>query len=396
MGTLAHSLAISEPQTASFFVKALTLTRFRSYAYQRLVCDARPVVLTGPNGAGKTNVLESLSFLSPGRGLRGVKLSDVTHQNFSRPQEASQPWGVHALLSAEELPLEIGTALDVSDGLERRVVSVNGEVIRPQTRLSEHLSVVWLTPVMDRLFHEGAPTRRRFLDRLVYGLFKDHASRVNRYEQAMRERTRLLKMGGTDRTWVAALEHRMAEEGSAISAARLDFVGRLNGLRSRGLSRFPSPYLEVAGDLEGWLSEGPALEAEERFMKALEETRRRDGEVGGASIGPHKSDLRIYFNDKERGAEYCSTGEQKALLLSLIMAAARLHGRDGVGTPLLLLDEVVAHLDEGRRASLFEEILTLKMQAWMTGTDTELFDHLGERVQHFQIENAMIHPANYK
>ncbi|MBL9029111.1 MAG: DNA replication/repair protein RecF [Caedimonas sp.] len=384
--------------TSSYGLTRLVLTDFRNYGSAQLTCDVRPVILTGPNGAGKTNILEAISFLSPGRGLRRAKLSEVTRNNeeSKKPEKEqnsslSWAWGIASTLSTPQGSWDIGTGLEIQEGKERRIVKIGGEILKSQTLLRDYVHVLWVTPQMDRLFQEGAATRRRFLDRLVYGLDSMHVTRVTRYEHYMRERSRLLKYGGADRHWFDALEARMSAEGVAISAARRQFIDHLLQAKAWTLGTFPQAELALAGQIESWLGAYSALETEEKFREVLKASRQQDRESGGVACGPHRSDFTVTYREKNRAAAFCSTGEQKALLISIVFAAARLQNLQGAGVPLMLLDEIVAHFDERRRAALFEEILSLKMQAWMTGTDIGLFTSFNNKVQYFRVENAMVH-----
>lgn len=379
------------PKVASGITR-LVLTGFRSYPSLKLECDTRPVVLTGQNGAGKTNILEALSFLSPGRGLRGVKLSEALYDPNLGVENRSLSWSVAASLETPYGMTDIGTGLDLRAGeAEKRLLRINREDMRSQAVLSEHLNVQWLTPQMDRVFSDGVTARRRFLDRLVYGLDPHHAGRVMRYDHVMRERLRLLKQGGiSQRAWLETLEAKMAESGVAIAAARLQTIDTLTQAKEWALGLFPKAALSIEGECETDLLERSALEAEERLQKRLAQSRGKDAESGRTSQGPHRSVLRVLYVEKNRPAEQCSTGEQKALLISIVMAASRLQALRGDQVPLLLLDEVVAHLDGERRRALFDEILNLKIQAWMTGTDSALFSEFGERIQHFKIAQGAL------
>lgn len=384
------------PGVARLAVTRLTLSDFRCYADARLETDRRPVVLTGPNGAGKTNLLEAVSFLAPGRGLRRATLAEV------RRREAGDgsAWAVNARLETPVGPVAIGTGSDPQAGEagSRRLVRIDGQAAPSQAALGAHVTLAWLTPQMDRLFIEGASGRRRFLDRLVFGFQPDHAGALSAYEQAMRDRSRLLKDerdGGrrADPAWLAALEEQMAGNAVAIAAARKEVVGRLMAAGDEGTlaeSPFPRATLAVEGTVEGWLDEMPALAAEERLKARLAEMRRVDAAAGGATEGPHRSDLAVRHRAKDMPAAQCSTGEQKALLIGIVLANARLLAAERGAAPLLLLDEVAAHLDRRRRAALFDEILALGTQAWLTGTDRELFAELGGRARFFGIEDARI------
>jgi len=352
------------------------------------------VVLTGPNGAGKTNLLEAISFLTPGRGLRRARLGDIHRRTGGDAAEAG--WAVAARLTTGAEPVEIGTGLalgadNVGDARTRRTIRIDGVDMPSQAALGEHIAALWLTPDMERLFTDGASGRRRFLDRLVFALDPAHSGRLSAYQRALRERARLLRDGDRpDGAWLDALEGAMVEKGVAIVAARAALVERLNAACSVGGGAFPAAGLALAGAVEDWLAEMPALDAEDRFRHALAAARLQDGATGGAAVGPHLSDLLVTHLARQEEAAQCSTGEQKALLISIVLANARLRRLDRGAMPLLLLDEVAAHLDEVRRAALFEEILTLGAQAWMTGTDAALFSALGGEAQFFRVEDARI------
>jgi len=371
-------------------VLALSLRDFRNYAELHLQLTAAPVVLTGANGAGKTNILEALSFLSPGRGLRRARLSEVVrHHGGSR-------WAVHAEITAAVGPISVGTGLaepaGADDSGERRIVRLNGEPAASANGLSEYLDVVWLTPQMDRLFVEGVSTRRRFMDRLVYGLDGGHARQVAAYERAMRERNRLLKTGGADPVWLAALESQMAEHGVAVAAARRDGLARIEAAMTLAAGPFPAARLTAQGGIEAWLVDMPALAAEERFRGLLAERRGYDREAGAAAEGPHRSDMAVWHAGKGQTAEQCSTGEQKALLIAITLANARLIRARRQMAPLMLLDEISAHLDARRREALYDELLALGGQVWLTGTDESLFAGLAGRAQFFGVADGVVAP----
>lgn len=374
-------------------VLSLRLRDFRNYAELHLRLNGAPVVLTGPNGAGKTNILEALSFLSPGRGLRRAKLSDVSRS------ESDAGWVAQADLASCVGPVAIGTGLAETgdeDSAERRVVRINGEPASSANGLVEYLDVVWLTPQMDRLFVEGLSTRRRFMDRLVYGLDGGHARQVAAYEKAMRERNRLLKNGssasGADPAWLAALESQMAEHGVAVAAARRDGLARIEAGMALATGPFPKARLAAQGTVETWLTEMPALAAEEKLRKLLAERRGIDREAGAATEGPHRSDMAVWHADKDQPAAQCSTGEQKALLIAITLANARLiRARRGIA-PLMLLDEVSAHLDGTRRRALYDELLGIGGQVWLTGTDEDLFEGLAGQAEFFTVSDGVVTP----
>jgi DNA replication and repair protein RecF len=371
---------------------SLGLRDFRNYAALKLRLSGRPVVLTGPNGAGKTNILEALSFFSPGRGLRRARLSEVSRH------AGTGCWAAHAEVACAVGPIAIGTGLaepaGAEDGGERRIVRINGEPAASAAGLTEYLDVVWLTPQMDRLFVEGVSTRRRFMDRLVYGLDSGYARQLAAYERAMRERNRLLKQGGADPAWLTALEGQMAEHGLAVAAARRDGLARIEAGMALAAGPFPRARLAVRGTIEAWLEEMPALAAEEKFRAMLRERRNIDRDAGAATEGPHRSDLAVWHAEKAQAAEQCSTGEQKALLIAITLANARLIRARRQMAPLMLLDEVSAHLDGRRRAALYEELLALGGQAWLTGTDETLFSDLEGRAEFFTVMDGVVTPGH--
>ena len=377
----------------SLAVTRLTVTRFRSYASARLECDARPVVLTGENGAGKTNILEAVSFLAPGRGMRRAKLSEVERIGDSEAADwtGGPGWAIAATVTSPTGPVEIGTGRDPAAGeSERRLVHIDGRPAKSQLALAEHISVVWLTPQMDRLFLEGAAGRRRFLDRLVFGFDPGHAGRLTKYENALRERARILRDGPVDPAWLSTLEGQMAETGIAVAAARADMAARLQTAAAQGVGPFPAPGIAMTGAVDALLAGGPALDAEDAFRRALADGRRVDAAAGGASIGPHRSDLAVSDRTKDMPADMGSTGEQKALLIAIVLANARLMRAETGTAPLLLLDEVAAHLDESRRQALFAEILATGSQAWMTGTDASIFRPMGAAATHVTVAQSRL------
>nr|WP_123694685.1 DNA replication/repair protein RecF [Stella humosa] len=372
--------------TAAVAVTRLDLTDFRCYRQARIDLDGRPVALAGPNGAGKTNLLEAVSFLAPGRGLRRSKLSEVD-------RIGGGPWGMAATIQTEAGPVAVGTGRDPEgEGRERRVLRIDGTPQRGQASLTGIAGVVWLTPQMDRLFLESAGGRRRFVDRLVFGFDPEHAGRVAAYEHALRERGRLLRERAGDRTWFAGIEEQLASQGVAIAVARRDLATAIDHAAAEGVGPFPRPRLAMTGQIEEWLEEMPALAAEDRMRQALAAGRRSDGDSGGAAVGPHRSDLAVRHALKDMPAEHCSTGEQKALLLAIVLADVRLQTAARGVPPILLLDEVAAHLDGERRTHLYDEILALGVQAWLTGTDADLFGPLAEAAQHFRVVDAIVTP----
>jgi DNA replication and repair protein RecF len=363
---------------------SLTLTDFRSYERATLRPEGASVYLFGANGAGKTNLLEAISLLSPGKGLRGSSLTEVGRR---LPGEATgRAWAVTAETeSGDDEPVRLGTGVELA-GAARRIVRIEGETV-PPGRLADHVRPIWLTPAQDRLFLEAAGERRKFFDRLVFAGEPDHARHANAYDKAQRERMRLLTDAAesgqqADAVWLTALEARLGQAGALMATARARTLQALQAeIDSRGDRPFPRARLALTGEWERMALEGlEAAEIEARLAAALAAARPRDGAAGRALTGPHRGDLAIHHVDKDRPAAECSTGEQKALILNLVLAqAARLSRAKGAPNPILLLDEVAAHLDLKRRAALADEITALGLQAFLTGTDQSLFDHLKGR-----------------
>jgi len=388
-------LILSTPRPAApapkngpaFAVTRLVLSAFRSYRDLRLEVDPRPVVLTGVNGGGKTNLLEALSFLSPGGGLRGARLADVARRGA--PEGEPRPWAVAATVSGPDGAVDIGTGQDPSGG-QRRVVRIDGAPAGGQAALTDKVTVVWLTPAMDRLFNDAPQARRRFLDRLVFGFDPGHARRISAFQRALRERARVLRGGGGDPAWLDAIEDTMAGHAVAVTAARHDAVARLRGALGTGVGPFPAATLDLVGEIDDWLADMPAVDVEARLRETLARARARDAVAGGAAAGPHRGDLVVGHVANGLAAAQCSTGEQKMLLISLILASARLHAARGGAVPVLLLDEVAAHLDADHRAALIDELIALGGQAWLTGTDPAAFADFGARAQYLTVADGAI------
>ena len=360
----------------------IALTDFRSYAESELCVDPCPVVLSGANGIGKTNLLEAVSLLSPGRGLRGAKLAAIPRK--MPDGEPASNWTVSAVLARPphgEWRIGTGYVPPIPGGQPRRVFHLNGAPAEA-AEVAELVAVLWLTPSMDRLFLEGAQLRRRFLDRLVFALVPGHARKSARYERAVTERLRLLRDGMRRGQWLDALETTMAEEGASINAARQEMIESLNvelGAR-RAEGAFPCAHLSLAGE------RGDIAVETEVLAAAFAASRERDRESGRTNHGPHTADLEVRHSGKRSDARECSTGEQKALLISIVLADAWLKRKLHGVAPMLLLDEIAAHLDSLRRAALFDEILALNSQAWLTGTDRQLFSPLKARAQFITID----------
>ncbi|RVC19370.1 DNA replication/repair protein RecF [Mesorhizobium sp. M7A.F.Ca.AU.002.02.1.1] len=372
-------------------ISKLTLTNFRNYA--ALTIDLAPgaVVFSGDNGAGKTNLLEAISFLTPGRGLRRAPYADVAREG------GDGGFALHARLDGPDGQVEIGTGISGGDtaGEGGRRVRINGASARSAEDMLEWLRVVWLTPAMDALFTGPAADRRRFLDRLVLAIDPGHGQRANDYEKAMRGRNRLLTESSRDDRWFDAIETQMAETGVAIAAARAEMVRLLAAMIDRlpDTGPFPQADIGLSGELEAEIAVAPAVDVEERFRRTLAEGRERDRAAGRTLDGPHRSDLVVRHRPKAMPAELCSTGEQKALLVGIVLSHARLTGEMSGMTPILLLDEIAAHLDSGRRAALFSILEELNCQAFMTGTDAALFSSLQGRAQFLTVDHGTVGPT---
>lgn len=349
----------------------LTLSHFRSHKAARIETDGRPVAIWGVNGAGKTNILEAISLFSPGRGLRRAAADEMARA----PETLG--WKLRGELESLHQVHEIETWAEAGD--TARSLRIDGKA-QPQTALGRIARILWLVPSMDRLWTEGAGERRRFLDRATMSLEPGHSDTVLAYEKAMRERNRLLKDNVRDASWYSGLEAQMAAHGAAIDRNRRMALARLAAAQDGADTAFPKADLALTdgGDGQPW-------EDEQTLRDALMQGRTRDLAAGRSLAGPHRADLTAVYAVKGMEARHCSTGEQKALLVSLILANARALAQDFGAAPLLLLDEVAAHLDAGRRAALYDEIVALGAQAWMTGTGRELFDPLGDRADHLHV-----------
>jgi DNA replication and repair protein RecF len=367
------------------FISVLKLDSFRNHPALGLECDERSLVLTGPNGAGKTNVLEAVSFLSPGRGMRRATLDAVARQS------GDGRWSVFAELNGACGPAAVGTGLaDLqADAEPLRRVRINGVTARANDELLDHARILWLTPAMDGLFAGPAAERRRFFDRLVLAVHPTHGRRVADFEKAMRARNRLLSEESPDPRWLDAIEIQMAETAVAIAAARAELVELLSGVivaQSTPGQAFPDAVLQIDGTLETLAREIPASDLEAQYCETLRAGRRADAAAGRTLQGPHRSDLLVTHRPKAMAAALCSTGEQKALLIGIVLAHARLVADTAGLAPILLLDEIAAHLDALRREALFERIGSLGSQAWMTGTDPVMFEAAGARAQFFSVK----------
>ncbi|RAI42911.1 DNA replication/repair protein RecF [Rhodoplanes roseus] len=361
----------------------LSLTDFRSWRTATLQVSRRLVVLTGPNGAGKTNILEAISFLAPGRGLRRATLDAVARE------DGPGTWAVAAEIEGAQGLATLGTGVATPPGAEAshaRKCRIDREPVGSATAFAEHLRLVWLVPTMDGLFLGPASERRRFLDRLVLAVHPDHATRVSALERSLRARNRLLENPSPDPHWLDAAEHETAELAVAVAAARAETVQRLAAaLFERGSGPFPSAGLALDGWMEGAALDRPAIALEDQYRKALRDNRGRDAAAGRTLDGPHLTDLAVTFAPKGIAARDASTGEQKALLITLVLAHAELVATMTGIAPVVLLDEVVAHLDPGRRDALFEALGALGAQVWMAGADPAAFAGIAAQADLFEV-----------
>jgi DNA replication and repair protein RecF len=370
-------------------IHRLTLTHFRNYRTAGLEARGDMIVLVGPNGAGKTNCLEAISFLAPGRGLRRATLEDVADN------QGDGSWAVSAEVEGALGLATLGTGIDPPQGdssSPSRRCRIDREPVNSAAAFGDHLRIVWLTPSMDGLFMGSASERRRFFDRLVLAIDSEHSSRVSALERSLRSRNRLLEVRNYDDHWCGAIERETAELAVAVAAMRGQTAVKLAAmLRARGqASAFPSAEIALDGWMENALLNEPATAVEDRYRAVLRDSRARDAAAGRTLDGPHLTDLQVIYAPKDMPARDASTGEQKALLIGLVLAHAALVAETTEIIPLLLLDEVVAHLDPGRRAALFDELAKLGAQVWLTGADPMAFGEIGASGEIFKVEAGCI------
>ena len=376
------------------FIRRLTLTNFRSYHAAQVALDrAGPVVLTGANGAGKTNLIEAISLLAPGRGLRRATMEELAFT------EGGGAWAVSAEIEGMLGLATLGTGIEPpanDEAASARRCRIDRESVGSATAFADHLRVVWLTPAMDPLFNGPASERRRFLDRLVLAVDAQHSSRVAALERSLRSRNRLLEDSPGDSHWLDAIEHETAEVAVAVAAGRAETVTRLSAALAAARAQapeFPQADIELQGWMERLLPDHTAIEIEDRYRTLLKDNRARDAAAGRTLDGPHLSDLAVRHASKNIPAADASTGEQKALLIRLVLAHAGLIKQMTGFAPLLLLDEVVAHLDPARRAALYDALSSLGAQVWMTGADPAAFGDIIGRAQVFVVRNGIVEPA---
>lgn len=397
---------MNDYQSEKSGVTRLTLTDFRNYQFLRINAELAPIIITGENGSGKTNILEAISFLTPGRGLRGARLSDIKrivpnsfNDEYQPTEIATHNWAVSAEVQNGEDRIEIGTAVEKSareieteDGrsFERRIVKIDGNKITSQAELGKYISAIWLTPQMDRLFRGGSQPRRGFLDRLVYAFDMEHAKRTANFEHYYKEWYRLLKEGKHDNHWLSTLEENMASTGVAIAAARREQIARLNTfIEHEPDGAFPSVRLELDGIIEKMLDKLPAIEVEDFYSQRLK-SQRKNIMYNDNIDGVNRTDFKVFYRKKAMPAEMCSTGEQKSLLISIILAQSECQSLHKGFAPVLLLDEIVAHLDDVKREALLDKIRELKVQAWITSTDANLFKSMKNEAQFLEVKDNKV------
>lgn len=402
MDNLAQSIQTVTSRKSG--VTRLTLTDFRNYAFLRINPQLKPIIITGENGSGKTNILEAVSFLTPGRGLRSARLADIRRFTPAVVDSAYMPsnssWAVSAVVCKNGEDFEIGTAVenaqredDEETGVyNKRIVKIDGQKSSSQGELGRYLSAIWLTPQMDRLFRGGSQPRRSFLDRLVYAFDNEHAKRTANFEHLYKQWYQLIKNsnGRADPAWLEGIEENMAATGTAIAAARREQIARLNRfIESEPDDVFPNVMLELDGTIEKMLDTMPAVDVEDFYVRKLAEERRKIL-YNDTIDGVNRTDFRVFYKKKRMPAELCSTGEQKSLLISIILAQTKCQILYQGFAPVLLLDEVAAHLDDGKREALLSKIRELGLQAWITATNPELFASLDGEADFFEVRNNTV------
>ena len=374
------------PPPTQLRLTRLDLTDFRNYASLTWRPASRLVTIFGPNGSGKTNLLEAVSLVVPGRGLRGARIGELARRGQDRPA-----WAVAARFITRDGETEIGTGTPPGGPSERRVFRLDGATPRSQAEIAARIAAVWLTPQMDRLFQEGASGRRRFLDRLVFALEPAHARQIAAHEAAMANRNRLLAEGRADASWLTGLEDQMARHSVAATVSRAALVARLNAAMATGAKDFPAARMTLSCPIADHLASVPALQAEDWLRDSLAANRARDTAAGSASLGAHRSDMALEDAATGLSAAQASTGQQKALLIGTILAHAVLIEQIRGSAPLLLLDEPTVHLDPARRHALFEALIRLPAQVLLTGTDAETFLSLADIAEGLEVAGGELH-----
>lgn len=395
------SKKLQEFTTLKSGVKRLTLTDFRNYKSLRIESEIAPIIITGENGSGKTNILEAISFLTPGRGLRGARLADIGRiRSADEDIAAAQAWTVAADILKNDEEHTIGTTLksfskedddeETLRSYDRRIVKIDQQKMTQQTELGKYISAIWVTPQMDRLFLGGTQPRRSFLDRLVYAFDLEHAKRTANFEHLYRQWTTLIKSGCRDNLWLESIETDMASLGVAIAAARREQIARLNTfIENEPDDVFPNVRLELDGTIERMLDLSPALQVEDFYTANLAK-QRKNVLYNDYIDGINRTDFKVYFQKKGMPAELCSTGEQKALLVSIILAQTKCQILGKGFAPILLLDEVTTHLDNQKRDALLDKIRALHLQAWITSTEPQNFEILRNDAQFFRLADSQL------
>lgn len=374
-------------------IKSLFLTNFRNYTSAEISITSDIILLCGDNGAGKTNILEAISLLSPGRGLRKAK-NNLLIKKSCRNKNYPNNWAIFANIYAPsygDITLATGniTSRNIADDKEKRIIKLNGNKIS-QADLAKFISVSYLTPSQDHTFTEGTTSRRQFLDRLVSHFYADHIKHLSVYNHFKNERKKILTMGSYDATWISTIEKKMIEQGVAIADARIETVRLLQKSIAESDSCFPKAIISCIGEIEEYLQQNSALETEEFYLKKLYENRGKDSLSNKTNFGVHKSDFSAIHPVKKLNAELCSMGEQKALLLSIVIANFKAKKKWSGYSPIVLLDEVITHLDDEKREYLLKELLNTKAQYWITGTDSFLFKKIIDKSQLLTVEDATI------
>lgn len=405
MDTALDFTNIHDETKVELAIRRLTLVNFRNYKYLRLNLEKPFIVLGGENGSGKTNVLEAISFLSQGRGLRSAKLSEIKTFDFLGSQQKTPTfinnngWAVSALLNKSGEEFSIGTAVESlvretdyneTKEVERRIVHINNQKLTSQNELGNYLTMIWITPQMDRLFLGGAQHRRHFLDRIVYAFDTSHSQRLSTFDNLYRQWVQILKSGKINNQWLYSLEEQIAAVGVAIAAARREQVQKLNLFMEKNPDdTFPNVVLELDGTIEKLLDEKAAVFVEDYYRESLLGLRRCIIQ-NDMSIGISKTDLRAIYKKKNVPANLCSTGEQKALLMSIVLSEAKCLKAVRGFPPILLLDEVAAHLDNQKRDALLDKIAQLNTQTWLTTTNPFEFTGIREKAQFFEVKDNTV------
>ncbi len=400
-----NAININFPTKVRPNFKRLTLVNFRNYKYQRLNFEKPFIVFYGENGSGKTNILEAISYLSQGRGLRGAKLSEIKTYDFLAETQSSpvfinnHGWAVSGTLQRADEEFQIGTAVESivkeldyqkTKEIERRIVQVNNQKLTSQSELGNYLSIVWVTPQMDRLFQSSSQNRRNFIDRIVCSFDTDHAKRLSSFDNVYRQWLQILKSGTINNNWLLSLEEQMADIGVAIACARKEQIEKLNNFMEKNPDDiFPEAFLMLDGTIEKLLDEKPAIYVEDFYKESLI-NQRKSILYNSEAVGINKTDIKAIFKKKNIPANLCSTGEQKSMLLSIILAQARSLINYNNIPPIMLLDEIAAHLDDAKKDALLSKVLNLNTQTFLTTTNMFEFMSIKDYSQFFEVNNNTV------